>query len=175
MNKFFTFLLLYIYCFSASATDVTVNLNGGILSQSCNVSSQDLIKNVNFPDLNPNDFSQPGATGAEQAVSIRLEKCTGNVNNIKYQFSGEADSTDATLLKIIGKGGLSEGILATGLAIEILDENKKKIPLNTMQALNKVITSTTYTLNFYLRYKSIGQDIGSGDASSIVYLDIYYE
>lgn len=175
MNKFFTSLLLCLYCFSASAVDVTVNLNGGILTQSCNVSSQDLIKNVNFPDLNPKDFNQPGATSAEQAVSIRLENCTGNVNNIKYQFSGEADGTDSTLLKIIGKGGLSKDILATGLAIEILDENKKKIALNTMKALNKIITSTTYTLNFYLRYKSISKDIGSGDASSIVYLDIYYE
>jgi len=175
MKSFFTVLLLFIFCSSALAVDVTVQVNGGILSQSCNISSQDLIKNVNFPDLNPKDFSQAGTTSAEQSVSIRLENCTGNVNNTTYKFSGEADETDTTLLKIVGKGGTSEGILATGLAIEILDANKKKVALNTIQALNKIITSTTYTLDFYLRYKSTKNSIGSGDASSIVYLDIYYE
>lgn len=175
MNKSFTFLLCCFYCVSASAVDVTVNLNGGILAQSCNVSSQDLIKNVIFPDLNPKDFNQIGATSAEQPVSIQLVNCTGNVNNLTYQFSGESDDSDSTLLKIIGKGGMSEDILATGLAIEILDENKKKIALNSIQALNKLITSNSYTLDFYLRYKSTSKDIGSGDASSIAYLDIYYE
>ncbi|MCS3433410.1 fimbrial protein [Klebsiella sp. BIGb0407] len=175
MSKLFTFLLLCLSCSTASAIDVTVQVNGGILSQSCNVSSQDLIKNVNFPDLNPSDFSQKGTNSAEQPVSIRLENCTGNVNNVTYKFSGEADETDTTLLKIIGKGGASGGIMATGLAIEILDTNKKKIALNTIQALNKIITSTTHTLDFYLRYKSTSNDVGSGDASSIVYLDIYYE
>ena len=175
MHKFFTFLLLCLFCPSVLAVDVTVQLNGGILSQSCNISSQDLIKNVNFPDLNPTDFIQTGATSAEQPITILLENCTGNVNNITYKFSGESDDQDATLLKVVGKGGASEGITATGLAIEILNENKKRISLNTIQALNKVVTTATYNLNFYLRYISTSSNVGSGDASSIVYLDIYYE
>ena len=175
MNKLFTFLLFYLSCFSVSAVDVTVQLNGGILTQSCNVSSQDLTKNVNFPDLNPADFSQTGATSAEQPVSVFLENCTGNVNNISYEFSGEADMADPTLLKITGKSGGGDAIIATGLAIEILNKNKQKISLNTRQTLNEVITSATYSLDFYLRYKSTNETVGSGDASSIVYLDIYYE
>ena len=175
MTYFIRFLSLYLFCLSAYAIDVTVNLNGGILAQSCNVSSQDLTKNVNFPDLNPGDFSQAGATSAEQPVSIFLNQCTGNVANLSYQFTGEGDTTDPTLLKVTGKGGVSEDILATGLAIEILDKNKKKIALNAIQPLNEIISSATYTLNFYLRYKSTSNDVGSGDASSIVYLDIFYE
>lgn len=175
MNNFFTSLLLYIYSYSAYAVDITVNLNGGILAQSCNVSSQDLIKNVNFSDLNPGDFNQTGATSEEQPVSIRLEKCSGNVNNVSYQFSGEPDMIDPTLLKVLGKGDTAESNLATGLAIEILDKSKKKIALNTIQPLNEIIYSINYDLNFYLRYKSTSNDVGSGDASSIVYLDIFYE
>ena len=175
MNNLLRFLLLYLLSHSAYAVDVTINLNGGILAQSCNVSSQDLTKNINFPDFNPRDFGQAGATSAEQPVSIFLDKCTGNVDNISYQFSGEADVTDSTLLKVTGKGRTPEDILATGLAIEILDKNKQKIALNAIQPLNEIISSATYTLNFYLRYKSTSNKIGSGDASSIVYLDIYYE
>jgi len=175
MEKLFMFLSSIFFCSLASAVDVTVQINGGILSQSCNVSSQDLIKNVNFPDFSPDDFSQTGATSAEQAISIGLNNCTGNVNNVTYKFSGEPDDTDSTLLKVTGKGGQVEGKLATGLAIEILNENKKKIALNSIQPLNTVITGATYTLNFYLRYKSVSSKIGSGDASSIVYLDVYYD
>ncbi|RWR01056.1 fimbrial protein [[Pantoea] beijingensis] len=175
MDKVTKFFLTYLFSFSAFAVDVTVHVNGGILTQSCNVSGQDLIKNVNFPDLDPKDFSQKGAVSAEESVSIHLENCTGNLNNITYKFSGEADDSDSSLLKVIGKGGATEGVLATGLAIEILNEKKKTIALNTVQALNEVITSATYTLNFYLRYKSTSSSIGPGDASSIVYLDIYYE
>jgi len=175
MKQFFICLISMLYCTTASAVDVTVQINGGILSQSCNISSQDFIKNINFPDFSPDDFSQSGATSAEQAVSIRLENCTGNVNNLTYKFSGETDDTDPTLLKVIGKGGEAEGKLATGLAIEILNEKKKKVALNTIQPLNNIITGAAYTLDFYLRYKSVSNAVGSGDASSIVYLDVYYD
>ena len=175
MNNYVTFLLFYLLCFSVSAADVTVNLNGGILTQSCNISSQDLIKNINFPDLNPSDFSQAGATSAEQPVSIFLENCTGKVNNVAYEFSGDADAADSTLLKITGKSVSENTPLATGLAIEILDRDKKKVALNTKKALNEIITGATYSLDFYFRYKAVSNNVSSGDASAVVYLDIYYE
>ncbi len=175
MCRLIMFILLFVPYLSVYAVDVTIHLSGGILAQSCNVSSQDLTKNINFPDLNPSDFNKIGATSAEQAVTIRLQNCTGRVNNMTYQFSGEADTIDPTLLKTLGKGDAPEETLATGLAIEILDQSKKKIALNTIQSINEMITTANYNLNFYFRYKSTSNNIGSGDASSIAYLDIYYE
>ncbi|MEQ5306293.1 fimbrial protein [Providencia rettgeri] len=175
MNKLFAFILSCLSIFSAYAVDVVVQLNGGILAQSCNISSADLVKNINFPDLNPKDFAQVGATSTEQEVVIKLLSCTGNVENMSYQFSGEPDVTDLTLLKVLGKSGASLDTVATGLAIEILNSNKQKIPLNTIQKINKTITNSSYDFNFYLRYKSTANDVGPGDASSIVYLDFYYE
>lgn len=175
MNKFLIFTALVILCRPAFAVDVTIQVNGGVLAQSCNVSSQDLIKNINFPDLNPADFSYAGATSAEQSFSVNLINCTGSVSNLTYKFSGDADNSDSTLLKIVGKGGAQGDGLATGLAIEILDSAKKRIDLNAVQALNTTITSATYTLNFFLRYKSTETKVGPGDASSIMYLDMYYE
>lgn len=177
MNKLFAFFLSYLSLsvFPAYSVDVTIQLNGGILAQSCNISSSDLIKNVSFLDLNPRDFDQIGATSAEKEVTVQLRSCTGNIENMSYQFSGEADTTDSTLLKVLGKSGVSQETLATGLAIEILDSAQQKIPLNTIQTLNQTITSSSYIFKFYLRYKSTSNDVGSGDASSIAYLDIYYE
>lgn len=173
-NRFILFVL-FLFCFSAYSVDVTLNLNGAILGQSCNISSNDLIKNINFQELNPGDFNNVGAVSSEKAVSIHLENCSGNVNNMMYQFSGEADASDPTLLKIIGKSGSSMGELATGLAIEILNNNKDRIEINTKKIFNETITTTSYDFTFYLRYISTNQSVSPGDASSLLYLDIYYE
>lgn len=175
MKKFIICICIYIYSQLVYAVDVTVHLNGGILAQSCSVSSNDLIKNINFPDLNPGDFESIGSTSIEQSFSVQLVQCTGNVNNMAYQFSGIPDTDDTSLLKIIGKGENPGNIISTGLAIEILNENKKKVALNSKITLNEPITSSTYNLNFYLRYRSTSNIVSSGDASSVVYLDIYYE
>ena len=175
MRKTLLIISLGLYCCSVSAVDVTIQINGGILAQSCNVSSQDLTKNINFPDLNPGDFSYSGATSVEQGFSIHLENCTGSVSNLTYEFSGEADNTDPTLLKVLGKGSNHEGGTASGLAIEILDDKKNRIDLNSVHPLNTTISSNAYILDFFLRYRSTENKVGSGNASSVVYLDIYYE
>ncbi|MEY0878397.1 fimbrial protein [Providencia manganoxydans] len=173
MNKIIFFF--YLSCFSVFANDVTININGGILSQSCNVSSDNLITNVYFNDLSSSDFTSVGSVSETQPISIHLENCTGNINNMSYQFSGESDKIDSTLLKISGKPNSIKDEIATGIAIEILDKNKKKISLNTKQFFNEVINTSNYDLSFNLRYKSTDSKVSSGDASSILYLDIYYE
>ncbi|EKT56048.1 fimbrial protein [Providencia burhodogranariea] len=175
MKPICSLIFTTLLSFNTFASDVTVYINGGILTQSCNVSSNDLIKNVVFDDLNPKDFTTIGSVSEFQPVTIHLENCTGHVNNMSYQFSGEADELDSTLLKVLGQPNNTRNITASGLAIEIANENKQKINLNTKITLNEIINSKTYDLIFNLRYKSTQKDIGSGDASSLLYLDIYYE
>lgn len=177
MKKMYSlFLLVFGQLYSvAYAEDVTVHINGAILQQSCNVKSSDLTKNVIFDDINPQDFVSIGSTTASTKVSISLENCTGNVNNMSYMFSGNSDDSNAGLLKIMGKPDISPEGVATGLAIEILDMNKKAVPLNQKQTLSQQVTTSSYDFNFYLRYKSTSLPIGAGDASSVLYLDFYYE
>ena len=162
-------------CSAAYAEDVTVQINGAILAQSCNVKSSDLTKNVIFDDINPQDLIPTGSTTASTKVSIGLENCTGNVNNMSYMFSGTGDESNPALLKITGKPSTSSEGLATGLAIEILDMNQKAVPLNQKQTFSQSVTTSTYDFNFYLRYKSTSSTIGAGDASSLLYLDFYYD
>ncbi|WP_430442241.1 fimbrial protein [Providencia huaxiensis] len=165
----------YFFCYSANAADVQVQINGSILSQSCNVKSTDLTKNVIFNDLNLGEFPYTGSVSEPEEVNIRLENCTGNVEQIYYIFSGEQDLNAPNLLKITGQSGSSYDDLAKGIAIEILDENKKAVPLNEKINLNKAITEKTYDFKFFLRYKSTSPTVTSGDASSLLYLDFYYE
>jgi len=157
------------------AEDVLVQINGSVMAQSCNVKSSDLTKNVIFGDITPQDFPSLGSTTISQEVLIGLENCTGNVNGMSYMFSGSGDNSNPELLKITGKLGASPQEVATGLAIEILDMNKNFVPLNQKQNLSKQIMASSYDFRFYLRYKSISSTVGAGDASSLLYLDFYYE
>lgn len=175
MKTKYYYLTLYLFSFFSLPEDVTLYLNGEILAQSCNVSSDDLVKNINFPDLNSRDFSNIGDVSIDKMVSIHLKNCTGNVNNMMYQFSGEPDASDPTLLKVVGKANSNQNSIASGLAIEILDKNKNRILLNNKNSFSETISTTNYDFNFYLRYISTSKNINSGDASSLLYLDIYYE
>lgn len=165
-----------LFSHSATAEDVRVQITGAVLAQSCNVKSSDLTKNVIFDDINPQDLTPAGATTAAKKVTVALENCTGNVNSMSYMFSGSGDDSNPNLLKVTGSrpDASSEG-LASGLAIEILDMNKNAIALNQKQTLSQNITASGYDFNFYLRYKSTSQTIEAGDASSLLYLDFYYE
>lgn len=157
------------------AEDVRVQINGTVLAQSCNVKSSDLTKNVIFDNIDPQTLTPIGATTTSTKVSIALENCTDNVSSMFYMFSGSGDDSNPDLLKVTGKPETSPESVASGLAIEILDINKKSIPLNKKQAFSQEITASSYDFNFYLRYKSTSQTIESGDASSLLYLDFFYE
>lgn len=174
INNYIILITIFL-CSPINAADVQVQVNGAILDQSCNIKSTDLTKNVVFDDLNSSNFPSLGSVSDMQEVNIELENCTGNVDKMYYIFSGDEDSSDPSLLKITGQvNSLSEN-LATGIAIQILDEKKKAIALNTNQYLNQVITASTFKFKFYLRYKSTSSTITPGDASSLLYLDFYYE
>lgn len=171
----FLFIPVFTLFGSAQAADVDIYINGAILGQSCNVSTQDLTKNINFPDIDPREFTNVGAYTESQELKINLSSCTGNVTKLSYMLSGDPDDNDPNIFKIKGAGGSYNNGLATGLGIEVLNTNNIVILPNTKTALNRTITTTTYDLTFYLRYKSTLPEVTSGDASSILYLDIYYD
>ncbi|MGQ7804501.1 fimbrial protein [Hafnia alvei] len=177
MKKIYGLFTLFLGLppYSTIAEDVRVQITGAILAQSCNVKSSDLIKNVIFDDIDPQVLTPIGATTVSKKVSVALENCTGNVSSMSYMFSGTSDASNPDLLKVTGKPDVSSEGIASGLAIEILDMNQKSIPLNQKQAFSQKITTPNYDFNFYLRYKSTGQTIEAGDASSLLYLDFYYE
>lgn len=178
MEKYRFGLIAFLigYVLLASALDVTIQVNGSVSDQTCNVKSSDLIKNVTFPDLDPKDFPAIGSYSNSQEVTVALENCTSSIKNLKYKFTGDGDDTDTTLLKIKGAANAGAGnVLATGLAIEIQDANKNIIPLNQTKSMGAVISGSTYDFKFYLRYKSVSATVTAGDASSIMYLDMYYE
>ncbi|MFF6013386.1 fimbrial protein [Rahnella sp. R3(2024)] len=175
--KFFQYVFLFVLINAINlrsyAADVMVSINGALRDQNCNVNSEDLTKNVVFSDLNTSAFKAPGNVSNKEEIDIGLD-CLGTSSNISYQFTGEANELDPTLLKIKGQPNLSEP-LAQGLAIEILDDKGNRIPLNTKLALGSPVTTEKYNLKFFLQYRAVAVPVLAGDASSVLFLDMYYD
>lgn len=171
-HKFkFVMLLLFANSFSY-ATDVTVNVNGKVLDQTCNVDDADVSQTIQFDDLEFRNLKTIGSVSESKKVEINLVNCTSLIRSISYQFTGEAVGSDNTLLKILGDG--SSEPVAGGLAIQIM-KNNSILSLGQKYSISGYQTgSNTYKFDFDLRYKSIST-VSVGDASSVLYLDFFYE
>lgn len=164
------FILFSGYSYAA---DVTVNLNGKVVAQTCNVVAGDENQTVEFQPFNQGDFRTKGDVSYEEKIKVSIEGCTA-IKQVGYRFSGEPDPVDNELLKVLGDGASTT---ATGLAIEILNPAKSRIKLNQDYILNdvSVVGCRSFDFSFYLRFKSVDAVITAGDASSILYLDFNYE
>lgn len=170
---------LYVSLITATtylqAADVQIVLEGSILGQSCNINSNQLTKTVTFNDIMLSDFAGVGSTTKSEKMIINLSGCTGNVQTLSYQFSGEADDINPELFKIKGSSDVGENGIASGLGIEVKDINSRIMIPNEKFPLSRPIRTSTYDLEFNISYKSTRENIMAGDASSILYLDIYYD
>lgn len=170
--------VLVIFSFSSYATDTEVTINGKVVTQTCNVIVKDKEKYVYFDDFNQTDFKKIGDVSASQAVTVGLEGCSQSIDHITYQFTGQEDSDNPDLLKVIG-GNPNTGLVkvAEGLAVEILDSKNSQIKLGQSYVLTNVVfkDETNYDFNFFLRYKSTKESVTVGDASAVVYLDFNYD
>lgn len=169
-------LILFMTLSTASkAADVEITLEGNILGQSCNINSNQLTKTVTFNDIQLSDFVGVGSSTKPENLTINLSGCTGNVQTLSYQFSGEADDINPELFKVKGSSSIEENGIASGLGIEVVDINSTVMVPNQKFPLLRTITTSTYNLEFKISYKSTRENITAGDASSILYLDIYYD
>lgn len=166
-------VLFFMASFHSYGHDVTVQINGTVTDQTCNVVNDDKIKNVVFDDLEVKSFKSTGSTSVAKPLTITLENCTNSISSLKYQFTGDADGEDANLLAIKNNSTTA----ADGLAVQIMNkELTQQLNLNQVYSITDYIKGgCAYVFNFALRYKSTKDTITVGDASSILYLDFYYE
>lgn len=170
--KYLLYPIPFFFMTNSHGYDVRINVSGTVADQTCNVVAADKTKNVDFGDLEAKQFKSKGDTSISKSLSVNLEDCTSSMTSLKYQFSGEADSTDSNLLAIN-----TSNTPATGLAIQILDKDSdKQINLNQLYKASDYIKGNSKQIfNFALRYKSTSSSVTAGDASSILFLDFYYE
>ena len=153
------FLAAFITLSPAQAYDVQINVNGNIINTTCELDTASANLKVPMGDQPVSSLNTVvGATSPEIPFSIKLLNCSEAATGVNVAFSGTA-SGDASLLKIDDGG-------ATGIGIEILDEDNNPIPINVASKNYPLIPSTNNTLNFFARYKTESLPVTAGDANA---------
>lgn len=150
MRKYLSILCFLPFLVGEShAQDSTITISGYLKDNACSVSidSQDLT--VDLMSNVAKQLYRVGAVTPAVPLKIVLDKCGGSTTGVKVGFVGASDGENTTLLKIDTGNNT-----ASGMGIQILDNDKNPIPLNAAQAslnLTTLIPGQSNILSFYVR------------------------
>ncbi|CAP40445.1 type-1 fimbrial protein [Bordetella petrii] len=151
---------------AAQAASGTVEFQGEIIQSTCDVTTATKDQTVVIGTYPTTLFKNVGDVSASKGFTIGLENCVPGDYTIR--FDGQAPAGQPELLAVN---------VATGVGIEILDNNDKVFPLNqdiTDPAIVSVAADGTATVNLKARYKSFEQTVGAGEANATSTFSIEY-
>lgn len=158
--------------YQAAASNGTVTFNGEIVQSTCQVSTGDQDKTVELGKYPTTAFPKAESTSASKAFTISLEKC--EAGDYTLRFDGNTVSGRPDLLSVTGG--------ATGVGIEILDNNGNHFPIaNDPTDLAYVTVSGdgdaagTATFNLQARYHSFQDAVTPGQANATSQFTIQYK
>ena len=149
---------------ATNAGSVEITLHGNIVASSCTVSEGDDNQTIVLGDWAVKNFTDSGVRSQPVYFGIALTDCSASTAELT--FSGSQDSSSAELL------ALDSDSTAENIAIEILDADKNRVPLN--QSVSTTIDSdgnAAYT--FYANYISTGT-VSAGTANGTLTFTINY-
>lgn len=156
---------------AAYSADVTISVVGNLMSNSCSVSNDSQNKVVNMGTWPVKQFAA-NAAGTLPPVPfvITLENCGDAASGVTITFSGTPDPNNNALLK------LSDGSLATHVAIALLDQDQTRIPLNEPSASYGISAGEDgVALQFYGQYVASGGEVTAGSANGDVTFALSYQ
>lgn len=154
-------VLLFACTRPVHAYDVLVSVKGNLIANTCVVSADSLLKEVPLGDIGTRQLSKTGAVSNIKApFTLTLEACGSTFSGVKIRFSGTPDEVDSRLIKVAAGG-------ATGVAVQILDNEGKLVPLNTQTAAYGVAGSDSVQMTFYARLIATGPDVTAGNVSAL--------
>lgn len=165
---------LVLMTMNAHATNGTVKFTGSIVKSTCTVNSTDANKEVFIGKYPTTAFSKIGDVTASKAFSINLANCDSGSYTLR--FDGPTVAGNPNLLAVSA---------ATGVGIEILDNNEKVLPINqtadentawvTASSSNTTTPNGTAVFNLKARYKSFNQTVTPGEANASSSFTIEYK
>ncbi|OLY73125.1 pilus assembly protein [Pseudomonas sp. ATCC PTA-122608] len=157
---------------TASAANGTVSFTGEIVQSTCAVVSADQTKTVVLGKYPTSAFPKSGATSGAKAFSISLEKC--EAGDYTLRFDGNTPTGNPNLLAVTGG--------ATGVGVEILDNNSAIVPItqDVVAPASVTVAATgaspgTAVFNLRARYKSYQDAVTAGQANSNATFTIQYK
>ncbi|WP_233148882.1 type 1 fimbrial adaptor subunit FimF [Shimwellia pseudoproteus] len=153
-------MILALMAGYAQGADSTITISGNVRDNACAVGSESKDFTVDLMNNPSKQFSAVGSTTALVPFRIVLSPCGSAVSAVKIGFTGNADTSNTSLLRL-DSGAAS----ATGLGIQILDARQHALALNAPSsaipwtALNH---GQTNTLNFYARLMATRLPVSAG-------------
>ncbi|EFG1981777.1 type 1 fimbrial protein [Escherichia marmotae] len=176
----FTSLFMVVVSCNALANDtVVVTFTGQLLAKTCDITTGSKDQPVNMGTYDANDFLNVGDVSGSHTFTINLEGCPTATSTIyssgvsaNVRFSGDTDTINTTLLRLT-----SSADSATGVGVEILDNDDKVIAINDESGFKELVLDNNgdASLDFKLRYKSTQQNVHAGQANALLYFDIDYQ
>lgn len=179
MNKRLLFLTALMlawepFCW-ADGTGYNLEFTGTIVAQTCDVEMSSLSQSIDLGQFSVDDFPSVGTTTKFKPFNVNLKNCSRGISGTKIWFTGEADNDNPALLALTDTGMGTQNMLASGVGVEILDENQDDISINNTDSVVYPLKAGRNTLSFYIRYKSTQPTVTSGNATAVMYFDLQYE
>ncbi|ELC7203506.1 fimbrial protein [Enterobacter hormaechei] len=154
---------------NTQASDGTIHFTGSITDQTCSVDSGS--KNLPVELGNVAQTALSGGAGTKAAptrFTLSVSDCPDTVTSANVKFDG-VNASNASLLALDDDAGA-----ATGVGIEIADENGMPIPLQTASP-DYPLAPGANTLDFVARYVSTSDTVTTGPANGTSEFTIIYK
>ncbi|MFY9997601.1 MAG: fimbrial protein [Leclercia sp.] len=161
-------LLLMLASLSASATDVSLSIEGNIYDTACQVDSTSQDPVIDLGQAVASDFKGVGDTGQWKNFDITLSNCPQSLSVATIKLEGQRDTLHP--FKFANTGS------AKGLALELADRTDSII-LAPESGFNAVIDPVTHTADFPMaaRYYASSTPVSAGEFTSVVQITFTYQ
>ncbi|SWI85625.1 fimbrial protein BcfE [Klebsiella pneumoniae] len=132
-------------------------------------------QSIDLGQFSVEDFPAIGTWTKAKPFNINLKNCSRGITGTKIWFTGTADSDDPSLLALTDTGMGNENMLASGVGVEINNDDGDEISINNSNSAVYSLKAGRNTLSFYIRYKSTRPVVTSGNATAVMYFDLQYE
>lgn len=159
----------------AEDTGYNLEFTGTIMAQACDVEASSLSQTIDLGQFSVDDFPSVGSTSKFKPFNINLKNCSRGISGTKIWFTGIADNDSPSLLALSDTGMGAGNMLASGIGVEILNDDQDPVGINNVDSLVYPLKAGRNTLSFYIRYKSTRPTVTSGNATAVMYFDLQYE
>ncbi|MTD29410.1 fimbrial protein [Erwinia sorbitola] len=158
----------------AHAADSTIAITGYLRGDNtCSISVDSQNFSVDLMSYKPEELYAVGVVTPYVPFRIIFNKCGSLATAVKVGYMGPSDNENTTLLKI--DAGINA---ASGMAIQILDNDKNPVALNASRDSlhwTRLTPNQSNTLEFYARLMVTRSPISSGIVAATVNFNLEFQ
>lgn len=159
-NIMLTGVLLFSTTLAAHAADVTITVNGRVVTKPCTVSTPSVT--IGLGDLFTFNYVQAGSSSAWHLVTLNLTNCPIGISRVTATFTGTTDSTGYYK----NQGG------ATNLQLELQDANGNN--LNNGKTTMVQVDDSTQSASLPLRVRALSVNGNAKQGSIQTVINVTY-